>query len=605
MIDATGISPEDSKNHDDPRRESGGDPLRVSSFRRQIEAMQWRMEALRTDHGPGSMEALQALETTMEELRVAVEELRRTNEALRDSRADVEAERRRYRDLFDLAPDAYFVTDLQGIIREVNRGAVARLNIEPHFLIGKPLFVFLPEENRPAFRAEVARLRDETSISEFDVRLKPRQHPPFDASLRVGVVRDAWGRAVALRWTCRDISARKRAEREIRALNEQLKEMVAERSEQLDSVLQTNERWLIKAHADATPDASGPEGQFFRDIVEEVDAILWRADAATGRYTFVSKRAGELLGYPASLWLGDPDFWLQAIHAEDREFIAAFRRKHLRQGLDHECEYRVVAADGRTIWFREAVRLLRHEPGGPLTLYGLMVNITRRKKVERQLYTAKGELASRLRDVEFLLELAGQLAARRSLAATSDEVLQAVASLQGADMAMLWLLEPGEGRDRASTLTFAAGLGLPERFDPRAESGRLAPELTPDRPTAIEDVEAEPEGSPWRSAGRAGGFRSAAVATLFLGDGEPIGSIVTAFHAPYRLGERQARLVEIYAAHAAEAIDTARSLERLERADRRKAQALAAMEANLARVLDDLEPAHRDAIEGQFRGTQD
>jgi PAS domain S-box-containing protein len=600
MIGATRNPPKEPEERTEPRPMPGGDPLHLNSFRRQIESMQRRIDVLQSGQDSESLEVFQALETTLEELRVAVEELRRTNEALVDSRAEVEVERRRYRDLFDLAPDAYFVTDLTGMIREANRAAIVRFNIEPKFVVGKPLFVFLPKENLASFRAEVSRLRDEMGISEFDLQLKPRRLPPFDASLRVGVVRDALGRPAALRWTCRDVSARKRAEEKIKALNEQLEGMVVERTEQLDSVLQTNERWLIKAHAADADEDDG--GRFFREIVEEVDAIFWRADAETGRYTFVSRRAEELLGFPASRWLDDPDFWLKSIHAEDRDFAVAYRRKQVREGLDHESEYRVVANDGRTLWFREAVRLLKHEAGRPSTLYGLMVNISKRKKVERQLYTAKGELASRLRDISYLLELGGRLAGARGLAATADEVLQAVASLQGADMAMLWLLEVPDDDERPPTL--AASLNLPEEFAAWAERSKFAARLAPTRPLAIEDVETLPEESPWRRAGRVAGFRASAVVPLVSSDGESLGAIVTAFKGPYKMGEGQARLVEMYASQAALAIEAAHELERLERLDRRKGEALARIEEPLAEIEGTLQAGPieiREAIEQQVR----
>ncbi len=550
----------------------------------------------------------------MEELRVAIEELKRTNETLLDTRAEVEAERRRYRDLFDLAPDAYLVTDLSGVVREANRAALDRFQIDSHFLVGKPLFVFLPAEDRPSFRAEVARLRDEPGTSEFDVRLKPRRLPSFDASIRVAVVRDSWGQAVALRWTIRDVSARKRAEAEIRALNEQLEGLVVERSEQLDTVLQTNERWLIKAHAaDAAKADETDGGQFFREIVEEVDAIFWRADAETGRYEFVSRRAEELLGYPTSRWVDDPEFWLTSIHAEDRDFAAAYRRQQVRAGLHHEGEYRVVAADGRTLWFREAIRVIRPDPQGAAKLYGLMVNISKRKKVERQLYTAKGELASRLRDMAYLHELDGRLGAARGLATTFDDVLSAAVSLQGSDLAMLWLLDESGDDAPNSTRpvpTLAAGLGLPAGFADLPELAGLAAVATPSRPLAIEDVEAEPEGSPWRLAGRAAGFRAVSVVPLVSIDGEPLGSIVAAFHGPYRMGERQASLVAMYAARAAEAIGAARTLDRFERSDREKTEAIAGLEAPLAAILAALDqgtetdPDAREAVERQVRRLQ-
>ena len=452
------------------------------------------------------------------------------------------------------------MTDLRGVIREANRAASVLFNMgtfATDFLVGKPIVVFLPDESRAAFRSELSRLRDQPGTAEYDLRLLPRKLPPFDASIRVGVVRDAWGQPVGLRWSIRDISPRKRAEEKIRALNDQLERQVAERSEQLETVLQTNERWLIKAHAADADETDG--GRFFREIVEEVDAILWRADATTGRYTFISRRAEELLGYPAARWLDDPDFWLERIHAEDRDFARAYRRKQLNEGVDHESEYRVVAADGRTLWFREVVRVLEHGPDGGAVLYGLMVNISKRKKVERQLYTAKGELASQLRDMTYLHELGGRLADARDLSTTLDEVLWGVASLQGADMATLWL----RPLDR-DVMPLAVWHGLPDEFARRLDGVDLASRLGPIKPLSIENVEAEPDGSLWRLAGRIGGFRAAAVIPLLSRRGEPLGAIVAGFKEPYRMGDRQARLVEMYARQAARAIETAQTLDRLQ-----------------------------------------
>jgi PAS domain S-box-containing protein len=582
-----------------PVTSSGDDPLRLHSFRRQIDAMQWRIDTLKPrDPNSDTLEAFEALETTMEELRGAVEELRQTNEALRDSRTEVEAERRRYRDLFDLAPDAYLVTNLLGVIREANHAALVQLNLESRFLIGKPLVLFLPDETRATFRTEIARVRDTTTPDsvEYDLRLQPRKLPPFDASIRVGVERDIWGQPVALRWTIRDVSAKKRAEEKIRSLNTQLERRVVERSEQLESVLQTNERWLIKAHA-ADAEATA-DGRLFQDIVEEVDAILWRGDAATGRYTFVSRRAEELLGFPAARWIDEPDFWLERIHPEDRDWAASYRRKQLRERAEHEAEYRVVASDGRALWFREVVRTIQHRPDEPAVLYGLMMNITKRKKVERQLYTAKGELASQLRDMTYLHELVGRLTNARGLQPTLDEVLSAAVSLQGAEMALLWLAETG--RDRPSVV---ASIG------PIDDLARLAEErgLARFDPLMIEDVQAEPEGSAWREAGQVGGFRGVAIIPLFQREGSSFGAVATFFKGPYRMAERQARLVEIYAEQAAEAIEAAKLLGEIEESDRRKGRLVATKALEMKAPLDLIlkaartagNPEARDQIEAQ------
>ncbi len=552
---------------DDPSRPpdiGGGPPARVA-LGREVEALQGRIDVLRDGPGSDPPEVFRALDSTMEALRAAVEELRRADGALRDAKAEVEAERRRYRDLFDLAPDPYLITDLHGTIREANRAASVQLNIDHHFLDGKPMVVFLPEEGRPAFRSELARLKDVTATQEYDLRLQPRHLPPFDAAMRVGVVRDAWGQPTALRWSIRDVSARRRAEEKIRALNAQLERRVVERSEQLDDSLQANERWLIKAHAADT--LARAEGRLFQDLVEEVDAILWRADAATGHYTFVSRRAEELLGHPASRWTEDPGFWLDRIHPEDRDWAAAHRRKQLREGRDHEAEYRVVAADGHALWFRESIRILKGEPDRPAVLCGLMVNITKRKKVERQLYTAKGELAMQLRDMNYLHELGGRLAAARGRRATCDEVLSAVTSLQGADMAMVLLRDRDDDR-----LTVAASLGLAPALASLVSRGPLDPAdlglpIDSRQALLVEDVEAGPVDPRVRHAARVGGFRALSGVPLFNRDGEHLGAVVTLFRAPYRPPDRQARLVEMYAEHAADAIEASRPRGRVGAAD--------------------------------------
>ena len=56
----------------------------------------------------------------------------------------------------------------------------------------------------------------------------------------------------------------------------------------------------------------------YRELVESIDAIVWAADPVTWRFTFVSKAAEKLLGYPIERWLESSDFWVNLIHPDDR-----------------------------------------------------------------------------------------------------------------------------------------------------------------------------------------------------------------------------------------------------------------------------------------------
>ncbi|HJZ89861.1 MAG TPA: PAS domain-containing protein, partial [Gemmataceae bacterium] len=68
-------------------------------------------------------DAGEELTVTLEELRITEEELRRQNEELASAQEVILAERQRYQELFNFAPDGYMVTDANGVIHEANLAA--------------------------------------------------------------------------------------------------------------------------------------------------------------------------------------------------------------------------------------------------------------------------------------------------------------------------------------------------------------------------------------------------------------------------------------------------------------------------------------------------
>jgi PAS domain S-box-containing protein len=155
--------------------------------------------------------ALKELGTASEELQVAVETLHQQNEELSAARAVVEAERQRYHELFEFAPDGYLVTDALGTIREANRAAATLLNVEQRFLVGKPLAIFVAKEERQAFAGQLNCLQQEKQAQELAIRLCPRHNQPFDAAMTVAALSNGEGKPVTIRICVRDISNRQRA----------------------------------------------------------------------------------------------------------------------------------------------------------------------------------------------------------------------------------------------------------------------------------------------------------------------------------------------------------------------------------------------------------
>jgi len=97
---------------------------------------------------------VEELQGTQEQLRQQNAQLRQQNQELAATRQIIEAERQRYHDLFELAPDAYLVTDAEGIIREANRAAAMLLNVPQKFMVDKPLDIFVKHSRRSLLRQQ-------------------------------------------------------------------------------------------------------------------------------------------------------------------------------------------------------------------------------------------------------------------------------------------------------------------------------------------------------------------------------------------------------------------------------------------------------------------
>ncbi len=111
--------------------------------------------------------------------------------------------------------------------------------------------------------------------------------------------------------------------------------------------------------------------------------FVWEADASTFQRTFVSDQAEVMLGFPAERWLSDPTLWKDAIHPEDRDWVIGFCSQSAAQIKNYELEYRMLAADGRTVWVKDMAWLAAEE-GRPKTLSGLTEDVTERKLAEKQ-----------------------------------------------------------------------------------------------------------------------------------------------------------------------------------------------------------------------------
>jgi len=164
----------------------------------------------------GFQDANARLSRSLEELGAAKEELLRQHNRLLAAHLELDNERGRYRDLFDFAPDGYLVTDLAGRIEEANRAAETLIGTGGVSLTGTGLPDYVLPASRVAFEDQLKNLpeQDAFPVQEWQFDIRSAAGVSFPANLSVRLVRDSSGRAVSLRWLLRDISDRKRIEKQ-------------------------------------------------------------------------------------------------------------------------------------------------------------------------------------------------------------------------------------------------------------------------------------------------------------------------------------------------------------------------------------------------------
>jgi PAS domain S-box-containing protein len=155
-----------------------------------------------------------------------------------------DSDRVRYRELFDSAPDAYLVTDMNGNIREANVAAGRMLNVEPRLLAGKRLPTFFDEHGRKEYRQQLDRICDFDRLDDWEIAVQPRRGDPIAVSVSIARASRKESNG-GYWWILRDITRRARAESALRELNRDLERRVASRTAQLAAANRIKDELLI------------------------------------------------------------------------------------------------------------------------------------------------------------------------------------------------------------------------------------------------------------------------------------------------------------------------------------------------------------------------
>jgi diguanylate cyclase (GGDEF)-like protein/PAS domain S-box-containing protein len=121
----------------------------------------------------------------------------------------------------------------------------------------------------------------------------------------------------------------------------------------------------------------------FRALVEQIPAIVYIdvADESMAT-TYVSPQIEALLGITPQEYLDDPELWTKHLHEDDRDEALSTYLRGRESGEPFTFEYRLIARDGRAVWFRDSAVVIHDEEGRPAYIEGVMLDITERREAE-------------------------------------------------------------------------------------------------------------------------------------------------------------------------------------------------------------------------------
>ena len=255
--------------------------------------------------------------------------------------------------------------------------------------------------------------------------------------------------------------------------------------------------------------------QRYRSLVESTRAIIWEAVPGDWSFTYVSPEVEILLGYPREAWIGDPEFWISHMHPEDREWAPAYCAASTARGEGHTFDYRMIAADGRSVWLRDMVNM-EFQDGRVVKIVGVMLDITEIKESSKTLKYVCGLQ-------QLMVELSRKFirSSRVDIDDTLAEMLAQVGEWCGVDRAYVIQFTPDLAHYRNTHEWVAPGIA-PQidnlGFVPSSTAPKIIAELRQRRHVVLPDVAALDDGwAPEKEICSAQGIRSLISVPIFSG----------------------------------------------------------------------------------------
>jgi len=308
---------------------------------------------------------------TVGDIIVSALQRKRTLEALKESE-------KKYKTLIETTHDVIYSIDRRGAVVYLSP-QVKSYGYTPEELMSHSYLEFIFPEDREKAMAELQRTFETGEEFPSHFRVVDKEGKIHWVEEYGKVQRDENGRIVGVTGALRDITARKKAEKELRRYRDHLEELVRERTAELTEANKRLKREITVRKR--TQKALSESEERYRSLVETMNEGLVTVDEKLN-ITFVNKALCRILGCDESDLLGrnGMDF------VEEKEKGALRERFQKRRfGDDESYELTLNGAGGRKIHCLISPRPLLDEQGQFKGTVAVVTDITELKRAEEKL----------------------------------------------------------------------------------------------------------------------------------------------------------------------------------------------------------------------------
>lgn len=137
-----------------------------------------------------------------------------------------------------------------------------------------------------------------------------------------------------------------------------------------------------------------------QQIADNVDAVVWLAEADHSRFHYVSASYERVWGGSRDALLASASAWFSFVHDDDRARVRAAFERGATEWSD---EHRIVRSDGSVRWIEARVTPVRGDGGGPRRVVGVAEDVTARVLADRAHRDESERLEASLRETTVLL----------------------------------------------------------------------------------------------------------------------------------------------------------------------------------------------------------